>query len=46
VEVVRAVMVKDRRLRIRMIAEGTGLDRNAVHRILTDHLHMQKICAK
>jgi len=29
-----------------MIAEETGLDKNAVHRILTDHLQMRKICAK
>ena len=27
-----------------MIAEETGLNKNAVHRILTEHL--QKICAK
>ena len=46
VEVVRAVMVKDRRLSVTMIAEETGLDRNAVHRILSVHLHMRKICAK
>ena len=46
VEVVPAVMVKDRRLSVSMIAEETGLDKNAVHRILTDHLHMRKICAK
>ena len=46
VEMVRAVMAKDRRLSVRMIAEETGLDKNAVHRILTDHLHMRKICAK
>ena len=46
VEVVRAVMTKDRRMSVRMIADETGLDKNAVHRILTDHLHMQKICAK
>jgi len=46
VEVVRAVMAKDRRLSVRMIAEETGFDKNAVHRILTDHLHMRKICAK
>ena len=45
-EVVRAVMAKDRRLSVRMTAEETGLDKNAVHRILTDHLHMRKICAK
>ena len=34
------------RLSVKMIAEETGLDRNAVHRILTDHLHVRKICAK
>ena len=38
-KVVRAVMAKDRRLSVRMIAEETGLDKNAVPRILTDHLH-------
>jgi hypothetical protein len=46
VEVVRAVMAKDRRLSVRMIGEEMGLDKNAVPRILTDHLHEQKICAK
>ena len=46
VEVVRAVMAKDRRLSVRMTAEETGLNKNAVHRILTEHLHMRKICAK
>ena len=29
-----------------MNAEEMGLEKNAVHRILTDHLYMQKICAK
>jgi len=29
-----------------MTVEETGLDKNAVHRILTDHLHMRKMCAK
>jgi len=43
---VRAVMAKDRRLSVRMIAEETGLDKSAVHRILTDNLHVRKICAK
>jgi len=46
VELVRAVKVKDRRLSVRMTAEETGLDKCAVHRILTDHLHMRKICAQ
>ena len=46
VEVVRAVMAKDRRLSVRMIAEETGLNKNAVHRTLTQYVHMRKICAK
>ena len=37
--VVRAVMAKDRRMSVWMTAEETGFDKNAVHRILTDHLH-------
>ena len=39
-------MAKDRRLSVRMIAEETGLNRNVVRRMLTEHLHMRKICAK
>ena len=39
-------MAKDRRMSVRMIVEETGLNKNAVHRILTEHLHMRKICAK
>ena len=39
-------MAKDRRLSVRMIAEETGLNKNALHRILKEHLHMRKICAK
>jgi hypothetical protein len=46
VEVLRAVMVKDHQLSARMIEEERGLDENAVHRILTDHLHMRKICVR
>ena len=42
----RAVMAKDCRLSVRIIAEETGLNKNAVHRILTEHLNMRKICAK
>jgi len=45
-EVLRAVMAKDRRLSVRMIAEETGLNKKALQRILTEHLHMRKFCAK
>jgi len=43
VEVVRAVMAKDRQLSVRMIAEETGLDKSAFHRILTYHLRVQRV---
>ena len=46
VEVVRAVMAEACRLSVRMIAQETGLIKNAVHIILTEHLHMRKISAK
>ena len=46
VDAVQDVMAKDHRLRVRMIAEEMVLNKNAVHRILTEHLHMRKIRAK
>jgi len=42
----RAVIAKDLRLSVRMIAQETGLNKNAVHRILSEYLYMRKICAK
>src|SRR5678816_4502 len=45
-EVVIALMERDLRLSVRVIAKENGLDKNAVHRILTNHLHMRKLCAK
>lgn len=46
VEVVQAVMAKDHTFIFRMIAEETGSDKNAVHRILLGHFLRQKICTK
>ena len=39
-------MSKDRRLSVGVIAEETGLNKNVVHRIQTEHLQMRKIFAK
>ena len=39
-------MAKDCWLSVKMIAEETGLNKNAVHTILTEHFHMRKFCAK
>jgi len=42
----KAVLDRDRRLNVRLIAEDVGLPKTDVHRIITEDLHMRKICAK
>jgi len=42
----RSLMLSDRRLTVRMIAEELGLGKSSVHIILTEHLDMKKVCAK
>ena len=42
---VKAVLDRDRRLNVRLIAEDVGLPKTDV-RIITEDLHMRKICAK
>jgi hypothetical protein len=44
VEVVRAVMAKDHRLSVRMIAEETGLDKNSVRGIPKGHTFKEITC--
>jgi hypothetical protein len=43
---VKTVLHRDRRLSVRLIAEEVGLPKTDVHRIITEDLHMRKICAK
>ena len=43
---VKAVLYRDRRLNLGLIAEDVGLPNTDVHRIITEDLHMRKICAK
>ena len=43
---VKAVLDRDRRLRVRLMAEEVGLPKTDVHRIITEDLHMRKICVK
>jgi len=43
---VKAVLDRDRRLIVRLIAEEAGLPKTDVHRNITEDLHMRKICAK
>ena len=37
-------MAKERRLSVRMIAEETGLNKNAAHIILTELAHAKNLC--
>jgi len=41
-----SVVLSDRRLTVRMIAEELGLGKSSVHTILTEHFEMKKVCAK
>jgi len=43
---VKAVLDRDQRLSVRLIAEEVGLPKTDVHRIITEDLHMRKICVK
>jgi hypothetical protein len=43
---VKVVLNRDRHLQVRLIAEGVVLPKMVVHRIITEDLHMIKICAK
>ena len=43
---VKAVLDRDRRLSVRLIAEEVGLPKKDVHRIITKDLHTRKICVK
>ena len=43
---VKAVLDRDGRLSVRLIAEDVGLPKTDVRRIITEDLHMRKICAK
>ena len=42
----KAVLDRDRRLNVRLIAEEVALQKTDVHRIITEDLHMKKNCAK
>jgi len=43
---VKAVLDRDRCFNVRLIAEEVGLPKTDVHRIITEDLHMRKICVK
>jgi hypothetical protein len=41
---VKVVLDRDQRLQVRLITEEVGLLKTDVHRIITEDLHMRKIC--
>jgi len=43
---VKAVLDRERCLRVQLIVEELGLPKTDVHQIITEDLHMRKICAK
>jgi len=46
IDCVCSLILSDRQLTVRMIAEEPGLGKSSVHMILTEHLEMKKVCAK
>ena len=46
VERVKTLVRSDLRLTLRMSSEPLNLNRFIIHQILSEHLHMRKICAK
>ncbi|EZA49234.1 hypothetical protein X777_12493 [Ooceraea biroi] len=46
VNAVLSVLNRDHRMNVRMIAEEVGISKTIVHEIITEKLHMRKICAK
>lgn len=43
---VHKIVLDDRRLKVREIADMVGISKSAVHRILTENLEMKKLCAR
>jgi len=46
IDCVRSLVLSDRRLTVRKIAEELGLGKSSIHTILMEHLEMKKVCAK
>lgn len=45
-ERIRAILAKDRRVNVRMLADEVGISKGTVHLILRDVLNRRKVCAK
>ena len=46
VKKIHKMVLADRRVKVRELADMVGISKSAVHRILTQHLHMKKLCAR
>ncbi|EFN88306.1 Putative uncharacterized protein FLJ37770, partial [Harpegnathos saltator] len=46
VKKIHKVVLDDRRLKVRELADMIGCAKSAVHRILTENLDMRKLCAR
>ena len=43
---IHKMVLDDRRLKVRELADIVGISESAVHRILTENLDMRKLCAR
>lgn len=46
VKKIHKIVLDDRRLKVRELADMVGISKSAVHRILTENLDMRKLCAR
>jgi len=46
VKKIHKMVLDDRRLKVRELADIVGISKSAVHRILTENLNMRKLCAR
>ncbi|EFN77796.1 hypothetical protein EAI_17364, partial [Harpegnathos saltator] len=46
VKKIHKMVLEDRRLKVRELADMVGISKSAVHRILTENLDMRKLCAR
>ena len=46
VKKIHKMVLDERRLKVRELADMVGISKSAVHRILTENLDMRKLCAR
>ena len=46
IEAVKRIVMRDRQLSVRRVADELGISKSRVHEIMSDHLRMKKVCTR